>query len=127
MTLDVDCAAVLTPVAPLFAEARVASAQISQLVAGKVVELLERRDDWFRIRGPDEYEGWLHRGYLALGSEFLHFVQLAFEGSNGLFKIEEHGPRRELREEGKLKIRLRTGQYQENLPSHATEYRCKSG
>ena len=69
MTLDVERAAVLTPVAPLFAEARVASAQISQLVAGKVVELLERRDDWFRIRGPDEYEGWLHRGYLALGSD----------------------------------------------------------
>ena len=69
MTPDVERAAVLTPLAPLFAEARVASAQISQLVAGKVVELLERRDDWFRIRGPDEYEGWLHRGYLSPAPE----------------------------------------------------------
>jgi hypothetical protein len=51
--------------APMFAEARVASAQISQLVSGKVVDLLEDRDDWYRVRGPDEYEGWLHRGYLS--------------------------------------------------------------
>lgn len=49
----------------MFAEPRVASAQISQLVCGRVVELLEDRDDWYRVRGPDEYEGWLHRGYLS--------------------------------------------------------------
>ncbi|MEO7712896.1 MAG: SH3 domain-containing C40 family peptidase [Gemmatimonadaceae bacterium] len=54
-----------TPLAPVFAEPRVASAQISQLVAGRCLDLLERRDDWYRIRGPDEYEGWLHRGYLS--------------------------------------------------------------
>jgi len=60
-----DRATVRTPLAPMFAEPRVASAQISQLVAGRVVELLERRDDWYRVCGPDEYEGWLHRGYLA--------------------------------------------------------------
>jgi hypothetical protein len=48
----------------MFAEPRVASAQISQLVAGRRLELLEQRDDWYRVRGPDEYEGWLHRGYL---------------------------------------------------------------
>jgi gamma-D-glutamyl-L-lysine dipeptidyl-peptidase len=65
MTFDSACALVRTPVAPVFAEPRVASAQISQLVAGRCVELLENRDDWYRIRGPDEYEGWLHRGYLS--------------------------------------------------------------
>ena len=65
MTFDSPCAIVRTPVAPVFAEPRVASAQISQLVAGRGVALLETRDDWYRIRGPDEYEGWLHRGYLA--------------------------------------------------------------
>jgi hypothetical protein len=64
MTSDHDCAIVRTPLAPVFAEARVASAQISQLVAGRRIELLEKRDDWYNIRGPDEYEGWLHRGYL---------------------------------------------------------------
>ena len=65
MTSDPTCAIVRTPVAPVFAEPRVASAQISQLVAGRCLHLLERRDDWYRIRGPDEYEGWLHRGYLS--------------------------------------------------------------
>jgi hypothetical protein len=65
MTIDLSCAIVRTPLAPVFAEPRVASAQISQLVAGRCLELLERRDDWYRIRGPDEYEGWLHRGYLS--------------------------------------------------------------
>lgn len=65
MTGEPTRAAVCRPVAPLFAEASVASAQISQLLAGRVVELLESRDDWFRVRGPDDYEGWIHRGYIA--------------------------------------------------------------
>ena len=69
MTFDNACALVRTPVAPVFAEPRVASAQISQLVAGRCVDLLESRDDWYRIRGPDEYEGWLHRGYLSRAPE----------------------------------------------------------
>jgi hypothetical protein len=69
MTFDSACALVRTPVAPVFAEPRVASAQISQLVAGRCVDLLENRDDWYRIRGPDEYEGWLHRGYLSASAE----------------------------------------------------------
>ena len=64
-TEEPNCAIVRTPLAPVFAEPRVASAQISQLVAGRCLDLLERRDDWYRIRGPDEYEGWLHRGYLS--------------------------------------------------------------
>ena len=66
MSSETYRATVRTPVAPMFAEPRVASAQISQLVAGREVDLLETRDDWHRVCGPDEYEGWLHRGYLAL-------------------------------------------------------------
>jgi Cell wall-associated hydrolases (invasion-associated proteins) len=69
MKSDPNCAIVRTPLAPVFAEPRVASAQISQLVAGRCLELLEKRDDWYRIRGPDEYEGWLHRGYLSPAPE----------------------------------------------------------
>ncbi len=61
--------AVCTPVAQLFAEPRVASAQISQLLAGRVAEVMETRDDWFRVRGPDEYEGWIHRGYVSVITE----------------------------------------------------------
>jgi hypothetical protein len=62
---DEHCAIVRTPLAQVFAEPRVASAQISQLVAGRCIDLLEKRDDWYRIRGPDEYEGWVHQGYLS--------------------------------------------------------------
>ena len=69
MKSDPNCAIVRTPLAPVFAEPRVASAQISQLVAGRCLDLLEKRDDWYRIRGPDEYEGWLHRGYLSPAPE----------------------------------------------------------
>ena len=65
MTAEPHRVAVRTPVAQLFAEPRVASAQISQLLAGRVAEVLEPRDDWYRIRGPDDYEGWIHRGHLA--------------------------------------------------------------
>ncbi|MEP6730273.1 MAG: C40 family peptidase [bacterium] len=61
--------AVCSPVAQLFAEPRVASAQISQLLAGRVADVLETRDDWYRVRGPDDYEGWMHRGYLTSVSE----------------------------------------------------------
>jgi hypothetical protein len=45
MTAEQLCATVRTPVAPMFAEPRVASAQISQLVAGRRVDLVEERDD----------------------------------------------------------------------------------
>jgi cell wall-associated NlpC family hydrolase len=69
MMNDEHCAIVRTPLAPLFAEPQVASAQISQLVAGKCIDLLEKRDDWYRVRGPDEYEGWLHRGFLSPAPE----------------------------------------------------------
>jgi gamma-D-glutamyl-L-lysine dipeptidyl-peptidase len=58
-------ALVRAPVAPMYAEPDVASAQLSQRVAGHELELLEARDDWFLARGTDEYEGWMHRGFLA--------------------------------------------------------------
>ena len=64
MTTGSHCVAVAAPIATLFAEPRVASAPISQLLAGRIVEVLEQREDWYRVRGPDEYEGWMHRGYI---------------------------------------------------------------
>ena len=57
-------AVVRSAVAPLFAEPRVSSVQISQLLAGHTVELLEERDAWWCVRGLDLYQGWMHRGYL---------------------------------------------------------------
>lgn len=60
VTLIVDAA-----VAPLQAEPRAGSEQVSQTLAGHRVACLERRDPWLRIRAADGYEGWLHQGYLA--------------------------------------------------------------
>lgn len=58
-------ALVRTPIAPMYAEPNVASAQLSQRLAGHAVELLEAQDDWFRASGTDAFEGWIHRGFLA--------------------------------------------------------------
>jgi hypothetical protein len=52
-------------VAPMHAEARVSSPQISQRLAGHAVAVLATEGDWCRVRGEDGYEGWMHRGYLA--------------------------------------------------------------
>lgn len=65
MTEEPEPLVVTAPIATLFAEPRVASAPISQLLAGRVLENLEERDDWFRVVGADAYEGWMHRGYLS--------------------------------------------------------------
>jgi hypothetical protein len=69
MTSSVQRAAVRTPVAPLVAEPRVSGVQISQLLAGHPIEVLEQRDGWWRVRGLDRYEGWMHGGYLATGQD----------------------------------------------------------
>ncbi|MDB4884083.1 MAG: hypothetical protein JWL95_2849 [Gemmatimonadetes bacterium] len=64
MTLESTRAAVRSPVAPLFEAPSVSSVQISQLLGGHAVQLLEERDGWYCVRGRDLYEGWMHRGYL---------------------------------------------------------------
>ena len=51
-------------IAPLQAEARVSGPQVSQRLAGQVLTVLRREGDWRRVRGEDEYEGWVHHGYL---------------------------------------------------------------
>ena len=58
-------AIVVAAVAPLHAEPRVTSTQISQHLAGASLVVLEDLSDWLRVRGVDGYEGWMHRGYLA--------------------------------------------------------------
>jgi len=52
-------------IAPMHAEARVSSPQISQRLAGHVVQVLEAEGDWLRVRGEDGYDGWVNRGYVA--------------------------------------------------------------
>src|SRR4030095_14436928 len=57
-------AVVRASIAPMHAESRVSSPQVSQRLAGHAVEVLERAGDWLRVRGEDGYEGWMHRGYV---------------------------------------------------------------
>ena len=56
-----------SPVAPLQHEPRVSSMQVSQALFGRVVWHLEARGDWHRVRtAHDDYEGWMHAGYVEL-------------------------------------------------------------
>ncbi|MEX0892521.1 MAG: SH3 domain-containing C40 family peptidase [Gemmatimonadota bacterium] len=55
-------------VAPVYAAARLPAAQITQLVLGMRVDLLERRERWLRVRSEDGYVGWVHQGYLRLAT-----------------------------------------------------------
>lgn len=64
----VDCAVVVAAVAPMLAEPHVSSGQVSQQLAQHVVSVVEDQGDWLLVRGRDEYEGWMHRGYLARGA-----------------------------------------------------------
>ena len=57
-------ARVVAAVAPLLGEPRAAATQTSQYLNGARLSVLEVRGDWFRVRGPDSYEGWMHRGYI---------------------------------------------------------------
>ena len=38
---------------------------MSQRLAGHRLTVLEEREPWLRIRGEDDYEGWVHRGYVS--------------------------------------------------------------
>jgi gamma-D-glutamyl-L-lysine dipeptidyl-peptidase len=58
-------AMVVAAVAPLHAEPKISSTQISQYLAGASLAILEDLRDWLFVRGGDGYEGWMHQGYLA--------------------------------------------------------------
>ena len=61
-------ARVRAAIAPMHTEARVSAPQTSQVVAGHTVHLLEQKADWWLVRSEDNYEGWIHRGYLEAAS-----------------------------------------------------------
>ncbi len=57
---------VTSSVAPLKAEPRVRSEQVTQVLAGHRLETIERAAPWIRVRALlDGYEGWMHEGYIA--------------------------------------------------------------
>jgi len=58
-------AIVRSAIAPLYKDPFVRSPQVSQRLCGHELEVLEERDDWYRVRGDDAYEGWMHWGFLS--------------------------------------------------------------
>lgn len=66
---EVRCGLVRSAIAPVHAEPRIAATQVSQFVLGHRLEILSRRGYWWRVRGEDDYIGWVHHGYLETGDE----------------------------------------------------------
>lgn len=65
---DLTPAAVVTAaLAPMLAEPRVSAARVSEALHGESLEILERREEWLRVRAPDGYIAWVNTGYLATG------------------------------------------------------------
>jgi cell wall-associated NlpC family hydrolase len=62
--MNAHVARVIVPIAPLLAEPRASATMTSQCLNGHRIDVLEAREDWRRVQGPDAYEGWMHRGYL---------------------------------------------------------------
>lgn len=64
----VDAAAVVTAaIAPLLPEPRLTAARVSEVLHGETLDVLERREDWLRVKAPDGYVAWLPAGYVAAG------------------------------------------------------------
>jgi cell wall-associated NlpC family hydrolase len=61
---DATTAVVSAAIAPVHAEPRASSEQVTQSLAGHPVAVLEAREGWHRVRLGDGYEGWVHEGYL---------------------------------------------------------------
>jgi len=58
-------AIIRAPIAPMHGAPRISSEMISQLLAGHRVDALAEEGEWVRVRGEDEYEGWVHAGFIA--------------------------------------------------------------
>lgn len=70
-SIDGDVVVVRAAVAPLVGEARVSASQVSQATSGHALLVLGREGEWLNVRGGDDYEGWVHPGYVAPAGELL--------------------------------------------------------
>lgn len=62
---SVESAVAAAPIAPVLGQPSVRAEQMTQLVLGETVAILDRQRDWYRVRlHADGYVGWVHRGYL---------------------------------------------------------------
>lgn len=49
----------------MYHEPYVRSTQISQQLSGHEVDVLDEQDEWYLVRGSDDYQGWIHWGFLS--------------------------------------------------------------
>jgi hypothetical protein len=65
---DAEPAAIVTAaLAPLLSEPRIVAPRVSEALHGEALDVLERREEWLRVRAPDGYIAWLNAGYVATG------------------------------------------------------------
>ena len=60
-------AIVTAALAPLQGEPRVFAPRVSEALHGEPLDVLERREEWLRVRAPDGYIAWINAGYVATG------------------------------------------------------------
>ena len=65
---DGGAAVVTVAVAPLLLQPGVNAPRVSEALHGEPLAVLQRREDWLRVRGGDGYLGWTHAGYVSIGS-----------------------------------------------------------
>ena len=107
-TVGQDAAAVVTAaLAPLLGEATLSAPRVSEALHGECLDILERRDEWLRVRAPDEYVAWTHAGYVATGpTEWAgDWAERATARSVGA-EIQTAGGRRRLPTGARLALRL---------------------
>jgi cell wall-associated NlpC family hydrolase len=64
-----DAAAIVTAaLAPLLGAPQVSAPRLNEALHGELLDVLERRDDWLRVRALDGYVAWTHAGYVATGA-----------------------------------------------------------
>lgn len=69
-SVDGAAFAVLTAaIAPLLQQPQLSAPRVSEALHGETLAVLERRDQWLRVRAGDGYLGWLHAGYTSTGPE----------------------------------------------------------
>jgi hypothetical protein len=49
----------------MLCEPDVRTTQVSQLLRGHAADVLARHGLWLRVKSGDQYEGWIHQGYVA--------------------------------------------------------------
>jgi cell wall-associated NlpC family hydrolase len=63
--LQASNAVVLRPTANMHSAPSVDSDVVSQAIYGTNLEILEDKNNWSRVRTPDEYSGWIYKAFLA--------------------------------------------------------------